>query len=425
MLFTIHIVYENQDFWYYYINFTKGEKTMVSLKIVEQLKGASMIRSMFEEGARLRKQYGAENVYDFSLGNPDPEPPEETKRILSHLIKEDKPGMNGYMNNAGYEDARVMIAESLNKKTGSSLTWHHIVMTCGAGGALNVVLKAILNPGDEVIALSPYFVEYRFYADNHGGKLVTVPTRPDDFQPDLDALASAITPKTKAIIINSPNNPTGVVYGEETLRAMSALLEKKEAEYGIKICVISDEPYREIVYDGVTVPSIMKIFVNAVVVYSFSKSLSLAGQRIGYIAVSDRFPETVKMMDALIFTNRILGYVNAPALFQRVAAESVGTTVDIDIYRERRDMLYDHLISLGFSCVKPQGAFYLFPKSPVSDVNELKAMALKHRIILVPGGGFGCPGHFRLAYCKSIETIRNSLPAWTALAGELNKEAFH
>lgn len=391
---------------------------MISTKIIENLKNSSMIRAMFEDGQKLRKIHGADKVYDFSIGNPDPEPPKATIEALKKLVSDDKPGKHSYMSNAGYDYVRTKVADFKNKENGTSLTSDNIVMTCGAGGALNVVLKTILNPGEEVIIFSPYFVEYGFYIDNHGGKTVIIPADTSTFEPNLDALKESITPKTKAIIINSPNNPTGVVYSEEKLKSIADILAAKEQEYNSTIFVISDEPYTKIVYDNIDIPKVLKIFKNSIVVDSFSKSLSLPGERIGYIAANNNIENISLLMDGLIFSNRSLGFVNAPALFQKVIAESLGEVVDVEIYQERRDMLYNHLVKIGFSCIKPQGAFYLFPKSPISDDVEFKNQALKHNIILVPGKGFGCPGYFRLAYCTSIKTIENSLPAFEALAKE-------
>ena len=388
---------------------------MFSEKVVENLRNSSAIRAMFEEGAKLKKEFGEANVFDFSLGNPDPEPPEETLAVLRGLVNGPSRGLHAYMNNAGYADVREAIAARLNRDSGAGLSAQSIVMTCGAGGGLNVILKALLNPGEEVIIFAPFFVEYKFYTENHGGKVVIVPTD-KNFLPDLGALERSITPKTKALILNTPNNPTGVVYPEALLADMEKILQKKGKEYSTVIYLVSDEPYRDIVYDGIKVPSVLAIFQNAIIGYSFSKSLSLPGERIGYVAASGRIHDSGTLNDALVFTNRTLGFVNAPSLFQRVAAESLEARVDVNIYRERRDMLYDHLTGLGFSCVKPGGAFYLFPRSPLSDTEEFKKLALRHKIILVPGKGFGCPEYFRLAYCVGIETIRNSLPAFTALA---------
>lgn len=391
---------------------------MFSRKIVENLRNSSFIRAMFEEGEKLRKLYGADKVYDFSLGNPDSEPPKAAKEALKRLVLESAPGMHGYMSNAGYQDVRGKVAEFLTKKTGVELTSEHIIMTCGAGAALNVVLKAILNPGEEVIVFAPYFVEYGFYIDNSGGKIVTIPTNTSDFQPDPASLEKAINANTKAVIINTPNNPTGVVYSEDTLKKLSEVISAKEKEFGTAIFLVSDEPYREIVFDNVEAPSTLKLFKNSIMVYSFSKSLSFPGERIGYIAVSSNIEDAGLLIAALAFCNRTLGFVNAPALFQKVIGESLDATVDVQVYKERRDMLYNHLTALGFDCVKPDGAFYLFPRSPIADDVAFIKSATKYNLLIVPGSGFKCPGHFRIAYCKSIETIKNSLPAFEALAKE-------
>ncbi len=391
---------------------------MLSEKVVNNLKKASFIRTMFEEGEKLRQKYGPENVFDFSLGNPDPEPPVDVKKALLRLIEEDRPGLHGYMPNAGYADVRQKVAEALSVEHGVKLGYENVIMTAGAGGALNVVFKSILNPGEEVIVLSPYFVEYLFYIDNHGGKSVIVPVNRDTFEPDPELIESRITPATKALLINSPNNPTGVVYSEKVLMELADVIKKKEKEYGTTIFVVSDEPYRKLVYDGVKVPSILKIFENSIVVDSYSKSLSLPGERIGYIAVSPSARDAALLADALIFSNRTLGFVNAPSLFQRVIGETAYLSVDPAIYKERRDLLYNKLTELGFSCIKPSGAFYLFPRSPLEDDVEFVRAAMKYNLILVPGSGFGCPGYFRIAYCKDVKVIENSFAAFEALARE-------
>jgi aspartate aminotransferase len=377
---------------------------------------------MFEEGERLRKKYGAENVFDFSIGNPDPEPPEKTVEALKTLVLSNQSGLHRYMSNAGYTEVRQAVAEHIQKTQDVELSFENVIMTCGAGGGLNVILKAIINPGDEVIIFSPYFVEYTYYVDNFDGVVVIVPTDPQTFLPDIDKLEQFLSPRTKAVIVNTPHNPTGVVYPKSLLMRMAKLLKEKERQYGSCIYVISDEPYREIVYDGVEVPSMFHCFDNLIVAYSYSKSLSLPGERIGYVAVNPGTCDADILLDALIFANRALGYVNAPALFQRVIANSIDSVVDTKIYKERRDLLYGHLIRLGFSCVKPQGAFYLFPRSPIPDTDQFMSMALKHNIVLVHGKGFGCPDHFRLSYCVSLEAIQNSMPALTALASEISME---
>ncbi|MBE3587938.1 MAG: pyridoxal phosphate-dependent aminotransferase [Thermoanaerobacteraceae bacterium] len=390
----------------------------ISKKISGFLSGASWIRKMFEEGERLRAIYGAEKVYDFTLGNPDVEPPAAFKEELKKLANNPIPGMHRYMSNAGYQETRQAVADVLAENTGLSFAARHVVMTVGAGGALNVVLKTLLDPGDEVIVLTPYFVEYRFYVDNHGGVIREVPTGPD-FQPDLPALEAAINPRTKAVIINSPNNPTGVVYGAACLAELGKLLDKKGQELGTTIYLISDEPYAKIVYDGLEAPPVFKFSRNSIVVTSHSKDLALPGERIGYIAVHPEMDGVDLLVEGLVFCNRTLGFVNAPALMQRLVAKLQREKVDVAVYREKRDLLYNHLVSLGFEVVKPQGAFYLFPRCPLPDDLEFIRVAQKYNILVVPGGGFGRPGYFRLSYCIDKQIIINSLPAWTQLAREV------
>ncbi|MGI6669133.1 MAG: pyridoxal phosphate-dependent aminotransferase [Acetivibrionales bacterium] len=391
---------------------------MVSEKILDNLERSSWIRAMFEEGEILRKKYGTDKVYDFSLGNPDTEPPEKVKEALKSAVLSDKPKMHGYMSNAGYMDVRAAVAAYLRKTTGTPVEARHVVMSCGAGGAMNVVLKTLLNQGEEVIVIAPYFAEYLFYIDNHGGKAVIVDADRSSFQPDPEAIYNAITPATKAIVINSPNNPTGVIYSRETLEKIADMISMRENEFGTKICIISDEPYDRIVYDGATVPPVFSVFKNSIIVNSFSKSLSLPGERIGYIAVNPLIENVDALMDGLVFSTRTLGFVNAPALFQRILPESLDARVDAESYKKRRDMLYDIITGAGFECIKPRGAFYLFPKSPVEDDVSFCKAAIKYNLIIVPGTGFGCKGHFRLAYCVDEKTIVNSRNAFEALAKE-------
>jgi len=326
--------------------------------------------------------------------------------------------MHGYMSNAGYADVRAAVAESLRKTKGVPVEASHVVMQCGAGGAMNVVLKTILNPGEEVIVLAPYFAEYLFYIDNHGGIPVIVDTDRETFQPDAEKIHDAITPKTRAIIINSPNNPSGVIYSRRSVESISEVIEKRQKEFGTTICVISDEPYDKIVYDGAEVPSVFEVFRNSVIVNSYSKSLSLPGERIGFVAVNPRIGETSDLVDGLIFSTRTLGFVNAPALFQRILPESHDAQVAVDVYKKRRDMLYEIVTKAGFKCIKPQGAFYLFPQSPIEDDVKFCSEALKYNMIIVPGTGFGFRGFFRLAYCVDEKTIVNSQKAFEALAAE-------
>jgi len=395
---------------------------MLSQNICTKISKSSWIRAMFEEGAKLREIHGAENVYDFSLGNPDYEPPLEVKNAIKKYTSGEYPGIHRYMSNAGHPDVREKIARKTAEESGLPVTQDHIIMTCGAAGGLNVVLKSILNPEDEVILFSPFFVEYLFYIENYNGKPVTVPTDAQTFEPSLELLAQSITPKCKAIIINSPNNPTGVVYSEATLKKIAALLEVKEKEFNSEILVISDEPYAKIVYDQVQVPSILKIFKHSVVVNSYSKSLALPGERVGYIAVNPTIADVDLFINGMIFCNRTLGFVNAPSLFQKVVADSLDVIVNTDEYKRRRDFLYNHLIELGYSCVKPQGAFYLFPQSLIPDDIEFAKRALKYNLLFVPGSGFGCPGYFRLAYCVDFNTIKKSIPAFKALAEEFKEQ---
>ncbi|NLC44474.1 MAG: pyridoxal phosphate-dependent aminotransferase [Clostridiales bacterium] len=394
---------------------------MISDKVLKKISGPSWIRAMFEQGEVLKKKYGADKVYDFSLGNPDLEPPEETLTSLRNLVNSQEPNLHKYMNNAGYPEVREKIARHIAKDTGISLTQKHIIMTCGAAGGLNVVLKTVINPGDEVIVLAPYFGEYSNYIDNFDGKMVVSQCNMETFQPDLENLESKISSDTKAILLNSPNNPTGAIYGESILRDMAELISKKEREFGSNILVISDEPYTQLVYDGETVPSVLKIFPNSVIVNSFSKSLNLPGDRIGYIAVNSSVPDIELFFSGLSLSNRILGFVNAPALFQRVIADSLEAKINTEIYLERRDFLYHNLTRLGFSCVKPKGAFYLFPKVHMEDDVEFVQRALAYNLLLVPGSSFGGPGHVRISYSVSTESIKNSIPAFEALAAEFNK----
>jgi aspartate aminotransferase len=391
---------------------------MFSKKIVKNLEKSSWIRAMFEEGNRLAKIYGADKVYDFSLGNPFGEPPEEVQESLKKHILSGELGTHKYMSNAGYPEVCEKIAKSLEKESKVALTGENVVMTVGAAGGLNVVFKALLNEGEEVIVFAPYFVEYNSYVDNCGGKTVVVPPDTLTFQPNLEELKKAITPNTKAIIINSPNNPTGVIYSEETLIEMCKIIQAKEKKLGNTIFIISDEPYNKIVYDGVKIPSVLHIFKNSIIVNSFSKSLGLAGERIGYIAASSNIEDVNTLMKAFAYCNRTLGFVNAPGLFQKVVSDSLDVETDVEDYKAKRDFLYDNLIRLGFECIKPQGAFYLFPKALIDDEVKFAKIATKYNILLVPGSGFGCPGYFRISYCVNFDMIKNSIAAFEELVKE-------
>ena len=370
----------------------------VSDKVSLFVEQGGWIRRMFEAGIALKAQYGDTNVFDLSLGNPVVEPPPEFHRELRRLAENPVKGMHRYMPNNGYVETRQAVADDLKAETGVAFSAGDIVMTCGAAAALNVVLKTILNPGQEVILLSPYFVEYGYYVDNHNGVAVVVPTD-EDFQPDLSAIEAAITPRTRALILNSPNNPSGVIYSAECLQDLGDLLDRKQREHGTEIFIISDEPYRRIIYDDLTYPQVFPHYEQTIVVNSHAKDLALPGERIGYVAVNPQYAGREELTDGLTFCNRILGFVNAPALMQHVVRGLQGVSVDVSDYQRKRDFLYTQLTEMGYSVTKPQGAFYLFPKSPVEDDTEF-VNALQERLVLaVPGRGFGTPGYFRISYC--------------------------
>lgn len=401
-------------------NYTERKiSIMIADKMVDLVKNSSAIRAMFEEGKIMAAKYGAENVYDFSLGNPNvPAPAEVKKAVFEELEKEDPVVLHGYMNNSGYEDVRAAIADSINRRFQTSFGEQNIIMTVGAAGGLNVILKTLLNPGDEVIVIAPYFGEYNSYVSNYDGKIVVVSPNTENFQPNLEELEQKITANTKAVIINSPNNPTGVVYSEDTIRKMADILRGKEKELGTDIYLISDEPYRELVYDGIEVPYLTKYYENAIIGYSYSKSLSLPGERIGYLVIPDEVSDAEDVIAAANVATRILGYVNAPSLMQKVVAKCLDAKVDVPFYNRNREALYNGLKELGFECIKPEGAFYLFVKSPVGDEKVFCAAAKKYNILIVPGSSFACPGYVRIAYCVSYETIMNSMPGFKALAEE-------
>lgn len=389
---------------------------MISNKMKTMVSNSSVIRAMFEEGKRLSEIYGEENVFDYSIGNPNIEAPSEIKDIIIKILNEENPNkLHGYMNNSGYEDVREGIAENINVKYNTKLNYENIVMTCGAAGGLNIILKSILNPGDEVIIFAPFFGEYINYVNNFDGKIKIISADTKSFQPNLKELEKEITSKTKSIIINSPNNPSGVIYNENTIIKMSKILKMKEEELGSQIYLISDEPYREIIYDNAKVPCILNYYDNSFIGYSYSKSLSLPGERIGYVVVNSKIKDFKEMVASLNIANRILGFVNAPSLFQRVIKESLNLEVDSNIYKKNRDLLYNHLIQIGFECMKPEGTFYLFPKSPIDNDVKFCEDAKKFNILAVPGSTFGCPGYFRLSYCISYEKIEKSLKAFDNL----------
>ena len=392
---------------------------MIAEKMMPLVRNNSAIRTMFEEGRRLAALYGPENVFDFSLGNPNVPAPEAVKQAILDVLEEEDPVfVHGYMSNAGYEDVRAAVADSLNRRFGTAFHENNILMTVGAASGMNVILKTILNPGDQVLVFAPYFLEYGSYVRNYDGELSVVPPHLPDFQPDLEAFRRQLSPKTKAVIINTPNNPTGVVYSEETLRKLGEILREKEKEFGTDIVLISDEPYRELAYDGVEVPYVTQYYANTVVCYSYSKSLSLPGERIGYLVIPDEMKDSGEVFAAAVIATRVLGCVNAPSLMQRVIKRCVDEGVNLEAYDRNRSRLYGALTEYGFSCIRPQGAFYLFVKSPLEDEAQFCRICKEHNILVVPGSSFACPGYVRLAYCVSYETIQNSLPAFQALARE-------
>lgn len=392
---------------------------MISEKMKPYVKNNSAIRMMFEEGNRLRAKYGADKVFDFSLGNPSVPAPDSVREAIIELVNTTDPTiLHGYMSNAGFEDVRQTIAESLNRRFDTKFSAKNLIMTVGAASGLNVILKTILNPGEEVIVFAPYFLEYGAYVRNYDGVLVEISPDTTTFQPNLAEFEQKITPKTRAVIVNTPHNPTGVVYSEETIKKLSAILEAKQKEFGTVIYLISDEPYRELAYDGVEVPYLTKYYNNTVVGYSYSKSLSLPGERIGYLVIPDEADGSEELISAATIANRTLGCVNAPSLIQKVVAKCVDAKTDLAAYDKNRQSLYNGLKECGFECIKPQGAFYLFVKSPVEDEKAFCEAGKKYNILMVPGSSFACPGYVRLAYCVSYETIVNSLPEFKKLAAE-------
>lgn len=389
----------------------------VSKKMVAFAERSSWIRKMFEEGAKLKARFGDDSVFDFSLGNPDLPPPPEFSRTLSGLADNEAPGVHAYMPNGGYPFVREAVAGRISAEQGVTLTQEEMLMTCGAAGGLNVVLKALLDPGDEVIILAPFFVEYNFYVDNHGGVTRIVPTD-SEFNLDLAAIEAAITDKTKAVLINSPNNPTGQIYPAAALATLGRLLAEVGKKSGRVIYLLSDEPYRKIVFDDHEVPSIFLAYANSIVVSSYSKDLSLPGERIGYIAVHPGIVGKQELLGALTLANRILGFVNAPALMQRVVAELQGVSVDCSIYTRRRELFCRILTEAGYDFVPPKGAFYIFPKSPIADDVEFVSILQEQKILAVPGRGFGAPGYFRLAFCVEDAVIERSADAFRTAMGK-------
>ncbi len=390
---------------------------MITPKMQQLVAGGSVIRAMFEEGRIMAAKYGAENVYDFSLGNPNTPPPAAVKETIKAILDEEPELMvHGYMSNVGYEDVRRTLAENINQKQGTDYSAKNIIMTVGAAGALNVIMKTVIEPGDEVLLQAPFFGEYLNYISNFDGKAVVIPPEYTSFSINFEELEKAVTPKTKAMILNTPNNPTGAIYSEADIERLCAILHEKELAYGHAIYLISDEPYREIVFGGQSVPYLPKYYANAFVGYSYSKTLSLPGERIGYIVAPNTLEDFDGTIAALSVANRILGFVNAPSLMQRVVARLGDQTSDMSIYRENKEQLYEALTSYGYEMVEPQGAFYMFPKAPGGDDKAFCTAAKEERILIVPGSTFAGPGYFRLAFCVSRDTVKNALPGFQRLA---------
>jgi aspartate aminotransferase len=375
--------------------------------IAEQMEHASWIRRMFEIGARLKRERGEQNVFDFTLGNPDGEPPEKLISALRRVVDRNRPRSHAYMPNAGFAPVREVIARQLASQTGLAYTADHILMTVGAAGAINVLLKSLLDPGDEVIILVPFFPEYQFYIENHAGRMVLVETD-DAFQPDVARIAAAITPRTKAIILNSPNNPTGAVYSAEFLRDLEGLLSGLDHP----ITVITDEPYKSVIFDGLALPVVPSIVRNTAMTYSWSKALAIPGERIGYLALSPQLPDLAAIRDACTFANRILGFINAPAVWQWVMVEVADLQIDPAPYQEKRDLLWNALTSMGYQVTKPQGTFYMFPKAPIPDDLAFVRRLMEEGILAVPGTGFGRSGYIRLSLTIPLESIERSLPGF-------------
>ncbi|MGD0232154.1 MAG: pyridoxal phosphate-dependent aminotransferase [Syntrophorhabdales bacterium] len=392
---------------------------VVSNRILKLMENSSWIRAMFEESEKLKREIGADNVFDFTLGNPIAEPPQELKRELCDLVLRQGRGMHRYMPNSGYEEVREQIADFHRGNSHLPFTKDHIIMTVGSAGGINVTMKAILDPGDEVLVMAPFFVEFMFYIGNHGGVMKLVETQ-DDFHLDIKAIEEAISQKTRAIIINSPNNPTGAVYHEDELKELASLLSRKRRE-GQRIFLVSDEAYRKIIYDGLSLPDAFSLYDDTIAVFSHSKDLGLAGERIGYIAVSPRLDGDRSLIDAMIFANRILGFINAPALMQRIVGRFQRNSVDVADYQAKRDAIYNVLVESGFDVRLPEGTFYIFPKSPMEDDIQFIRTMLKHRILAVPGAGFGRRGYFRVAFCTEMDVIERSREAFLKVGNQYCK----
>ncbi len=394
---------------------------MISKKIKDVMQSGSAIRAMFEEGKRLAQIYGKENVYDFSLGNPSVPAPKAVNEAIKQIAQDtDALALHGYMLNSGFESVRGTIADSLNSRFDTAFTFKNIIMTVGAAGGLNVALKSIINDGDEVVVFAPYFGEYNNYVANVGGKIVVVPPNPPTFQPDLSALKTLIGERTKAVIVNSPNNPSGVIYGEDTLKELGKILKEQSEKKGEAIYLISDEPYRELVYGQNFVPFLTKYYDNTIIGYSYSKSLSLPGERIGYLAIPDEAEDSENLIAACSVATRILGFVNAPSLQQLVIGRCIDQKTDVSAYDKNRKLLYTSLTQYGFECIEPQGAFYLFVKCPIEE-SKFVEKAKEYNILVVGGKSFACEGYFRISYCVSYDMIERSLPFFKKLAEETIK----
>ena len=385
----------------------------VAQKVKSRMAAGSWIRRIFEVGAALQQKHGPENVFDLSIGNPVLDPPQRFYDEIKRLADDPLPGMHRYMPNAGYPETRASVASQLSEETGQEFGADDVVMTCGAGGALNIIFKTLLDPGDEVIVFVPHFPEYGSYVDNHGGSLVTVPSA-EGFLPDMEAFGQSITRQTKAVLICSPGNPTGVLYGPEVLEELAAVIAAKERELDREIFLVSDEPYRRLLYDGLEYPHVFQFHERTIVATSHSKDLGLAGERIGFVAVNPGYEDSSEVIDGLIYSNRVLGFVNAPALMQRVVARLQSATVDVPAYQRKRDFLYGKLIELGYEVTRPQGAFFMFPRSPCEDEIEFISELQKHLVLVVPGRGLGMPGYFRISYSVTDETLKGSIPGFRA-----------
>lgn len=395
---------------------------MISDRMSKLLERSAAMSNMYTEGARMKALYGVENVYDYGLGNPNLPAPDIIRETCIKVLNETDPWyLHHYMPNNGFVEAREKIANSLNHRFGMEYGIDNIIMCTGAAGGINCLLKVLMDPGQEILTFAPYFGEYDRYADNVGCTLTAVPANLPTFQPNAAEMANYITEKTRAVLIDNPNNPTGVVYNEETIKAICDVLAEKEREYGHAIYLISDEPYRELVYDGAVVPWIPKYYKNTVVAYSFSKSLSLPGDRIGYLALTNEVEDFDQIVYGLAVAARIMGFINAPSLMQLVCAECCEELVDVDFYDKNRERLYHALIEYGYEVAKPQGAFYMFVKTPIEDDKLFAQKAKEYRLIVTPGSGFGCPGYVRLSYCVNYATVEGSLPAFKALMEDFKK----